>query len=230
MTIGLTQEHLDLRDAVRAFANRHITEDTLRAAADSRQGDPARPLERPGGPGPARSAPAGGGRRRRVRARRTRRRHRGTGPGDSPRTLPADDARLGRPARRRTPDVPCRARGRHQPRRGGTRPRHPRPEPRRRRHRHRHRNLGARHRRTARRRVRAARVRRGPDHLAGAAPRRSGDHRRPQSRPHPPLVPGDGALGAGPRRRPAGPRPAGAAGPRRDALRRRIHAASPTAA
>ncbi|MEU1491625.1 acyl-CoA dehydrogenase [Streptomyces sp. NPDC005776] len=35
MTIGLTQEHLDLRDAVRAFANRHITEDTLRAAADA---------------------------------------------------------------------------------------------------------------------------------------------------------------------------------------------------
>ncbi|MEU9317430.1 acyl-CoA dehydrogenase [Streptomyces sp. NPDC048295] len=35
MTIGLTQEHLDLRDAVRAFVNRHITEDTLRAAADA---------------------------------------------------------------------------------------------------------------------------------------------------------------------------------------------------
>ncbi|MEU8627744.1 acyl-CoA dehydrogenase [Streptomyces sp. NPDC048669] len=35
MTIGLTQEHRDLRDAVRAFANRHITEDTLRAAADA---------------------------------------------------------------------------------------------------------------------------------------------------------------------------------------------------
>ncbi|MFE9819682.1 acyl-CoA dehydrogenase [Streptomyces sp. NPDC005773] len=35
MTIGLTQEHLDLRDAVRAFANRHIAEDTLRAAADA---------------------------------------------------------------------------------------------------------------------------------------------------------------------------------------------------
>lgn len=35
MTIGLTQEHLDLRDAVRAFANRHIGEDTLRAAADA---------------------------------------------------------------------------------------------------------------------------------------------------------------------------------------------------
>ncbi|MEE4492768.1 acyl-CoA dehydrogenase [Streptomyces sp. BE230] len=35
MTIGLTQEHLDLRDAVRAFANRHITEDILRAAADA---------------------------------------------------------------------------------------------------------------------------------------------------------------------------------------------------
>ncbi|WP_326664552.1 acyl-CoA dehydrogenase [Streptomyces sp. NBC_00385] len=35
MTIGLTQEHLDLRDAVRAFAGRHITEDILRAAADA---------------------------------------------------------------------------------------------------------------------------------------------------------------------------------------------------
>ncbi|THA64524.1 acyl-CoA dehydrogenase [Streptomyces sp. A0958] len=35
MTIGLTEEHLDLRDAVRAFATRHITEDTLRAAADA---------------------------------------------------------------------------------------------------------------------------------------------------------------------------------------------------
>ncbi|WP_217168484.1 acyl-CoA dehydrogenase [Streptomyces sp. AC512_CC834] len=35
MTIGLTQEHRDLRDAVRAFANRHITEDVLRAAADA---------------------------------------------------------------------------------------------------------------------------------------------------------------------------------------------------
>ncbi|MEV7477785.1 acyl-CoA dehydrogenase [Streptomyces halstedii] len=35
MTIGLTQEHRDLRDAVRAFADRHITEDTLRAAADA---------------------------------------------------------------------------------------------------------------------------------------------------------------------------------------------------
>ncbi|MFE9972214.1 acyl-CoA dehydrogenase [Streptomyces hirsutus] len=35
MTIGLTQEHRDLRDAVRAFANRHITEDTLRSAADA---------------------------------------------------------------------------------------------------------------------------------------------------------------------------------------------------
>ncbi|HEY9332530.1 MAG TPA: acyl-CoA dehydrogenase [Streptomyces sp.] len=35
MTIGLTREHLDLRDAVRAFAGRHITEDTLRAAADA---------------------------------------------------------------------------------------------------------------------------------------------------------------------------------------------------
>ncbi|MER5280238.1 acyl-CoA dehydrogenase [Streptomyces sp. NPDC002809] len=35
MTIGLTQEHLDLRDAVRAFATRHITEDTLHAAADA---------------------------------------------------------------------------------------------------------------------------------------------------------------------------------------------------
>uniref|UniRef100_A0AAU3H2Z3 Acyl-CoA dehydrogenase n=1 Tax=Streptomyces sp. NBC_01401 TaxID=2903854 RepID=A0AAU3H2Z3_9ACTN len=35
MTIGLTQEHLDLRDTVRAFANRHITEDTLRSAADA---------------------------------------------------------------------------------------------------------------------------------------------------------------------------------------------------
>lgn len=35
MTIGLTQEHLDLRDAVRAFANRNITEDTLRAAAEA---------------------------------------------------------------------------------------------------------------------------------------------------------------------------------------------------
>ncbi|MEW1998912.1 acyl-CoA dehydrogenase [Streptomyces coelicoflavus] len=35
MTIGLTQEHRDLRDAVRAFANRHITEDTLREAADA---------------------------------------------------------------------------------------------------------------------------------------------------------------------------------------------------
>lgn len=35
MTIGLTQEHLDLGDAVRAFANRHITEDILRAAADA---------------------------------------------------------------------------------------------------------------------------------------------------------------------------------------------------
>ncbi|MFD4261908.1 acyl-CoA dehydrogenase [Streptomyces sp. NPDC058534] len=35
MTIGLTQEHRDLRDAVRAFANRHITEETLRAAADA---------------------------------------------------------------------------------------------------------------------------------------------------------------------------------------------------
>ncbi|MFJ9681797.1 acyl-CoA dehydrogenase [Streptomyces sp. NPDC101194] len=35
MTIGLTQEHRDLRDAVRTFANRHITEDTLRAAADA---------------------------------------------------------------------------------------------------------------------------------------------------------------------------------------------------
>ncbi|MEV5306568.1 MULTISPECIES: acyl-CoA dehydrogenase [Streptomyces] len=35
MTIGLTQEHRDLRDAVRAFATRHITEDVLRAAADA---------------------------------------------------------------------------------------------------------------------------------------------------------------------------------------------------
>ncbi|MGC5396503.1 acyl-CoA dehydrogenase [Streptomyces sp. DT20] len=35
MTIGLTQEHRDLRDAVRAFAGRHITPDTLRAAADA---------------------------------------------------------------------------------------------------------------------------------------------------------------------------------------------------
>ncbi|MGW2589834.1 acyl-CoA dehydrogenase [Streptomyces sp. NPDC001515] len=35
MTIGLTPEHLDLRDAVRSFAQRHITEDTLRAAADA---------------------------------------------------------------------------------------------------------------------------------------------------------------------------------------------------
>ncbi|MFD8687506.1 acyl-CoA dehydrogenase [Streptomyces sp. NPDC059651] len=35
MTIGLTQEHLDLRDAVRAFATRHITEDVLHAAADA---------------------------------------------------------------------------------------------------------------------------------------------------------------------------------------------------
>ncbi|NEC11230.1 acyl-CoA dehydrogenase [Streptomyces sp. SID8014] len=35
MTIGLTQEHRDLRDAVRAFATRHITEDILRAAADA---------------------------------------------------------------------------------------------------------------------------------------------------------------------------------------------------
>ncbi|MFF1923122.1 acyl-CoA dehydrogenase [Streptomyces sp. NPDC058221] len=35
MTIGLTREHLDLRDAVRAFATRHITDDTLRAAADA---------------------------------------------------------------------------------------------------------------------------------------------------------------------------------------------------
>ncbi|WP_031089022.1 acyl-CoA dehydrogenase family protein, partial [Streptomyces sp. NRRL WC-3549] len=35
MTIGLTQEHRDLRDAVRAFAGRHITEDVLRAAADA---------------------------------------------------------------------------------------------------------------------------------------------------------------------------------------------------
>ncbi|MFJ2706180.1 acyl-CoA dehydrogenase [Streptomyces sp. NPDC087428] len=35
MTIGLTQEHRDLRDAVRAFANRHITQDTLHAAADA---------------------------------------------------------------------------------------------------------------------------------------------------------------------------------------------------
>ncbi|MFH9575078.1 acyl-CoA dehydrogenase [Streptomyces sp. NPDC017454] len=35
MTIGLTQEHRDLRDAVRAFATRHITETTLRAAADA---------------------------------------------------------------------------------------------------------------------------------------------------------------------------------------------------
>ncbi|MFI6951203.1 acyl-CoA dehydrogenase [Streptomyces sp. NPDC050422] len=35
MTIGLTQEHLDLRDAVRAFATRHITEETLRTAADA---------------------------------------------------------------------------------------------------------------------------------------------------------------------------------------------------
>ncbi|GAA2594918.1 MULTISPECIES: acyl-CoA dehydrogenase [Streptomyces] len=35
MTIGLTQEHRDLRDAVRAFANRHITENTLREAADA---------------------------------------------------------------------------------------------------------------------------------------------------------------------------------------------------
>lgn len=35
MTIGLTQEHRDLRDAVRAFAGRHITEDTLRTAADA---------------------------------------------------------------------------------------------------------------------------------------------------------------------------------------------------
>ncbi|MYY02900.1 MULTISPECIES: acyl-CoA dehydrogenase [unclassified Streptomyces] len=35
MTIGLTEEHLDLRDAVRAYTARHITEDTLHAAADA---------------------------------------------------------------------------------------------------------------------------------------------------------------------------------------------------
>ncbi|MFC7886248.1 acyl-CoA dehydrogenase [Streptomyces sp. NPDC057376] len=35
MTIGLTQDHRDLRDAVRAFATRHITEATLRSAADA---------------------------------------------------------------------------------------------------------------------------------------------------------------------------------------------------
>ncbi|GAA3967671.1 acyl-CoA dehydrogenase [Streptomyces marokkonensis] len=35
MTIGLTQEHRDLRDAVRAFATRHITETTLHSAADA---------------------------------------------------------------------------------------------------------------------------------------------------------------------------------------------------
>ncbi|MEW2352200.1 acyl-CoA dehydrogenase [Spirillospora sp. NPDC029432] len=35
MTIGLTQEHRDLRDAVRAFAARHVTVQAVRAAADA---------------------------------------------------------------------------------------------------------------------------------------------------------------------------------------------------
>ncbi|MER5633488.1 acyl-CoA dehydrogenase [Streptomyces nitrosporeus] len=35
MSIGLTEEHRDLRDAVRAFATRHITEEALRTAADA---------------------------------------------------------------------------------------------------------------------------------------------------------------------------------------------------
>ncbi|MFI0355365.1 acyl-CoA dehydrogenase [Actinomadura sp. 9N407] len=37
MTIGLTQEHRDLRDAVRAFASRHVTAQTVRAAVDAGQ-------------------------------------------------------------------------------------------------------------------------------------------------------------------------------------------------
>ncbi|MDI3388509.1 acyl-CoA dehydrogenase [Streptomyces sp. B-S-A8] len=36
MTIGLTEEHRDLRDAVRAFAKRHITQDAVRRAVDAK--------------------------------------------------------------------------------------------------------------------------------------------------------------------------------------------------
>lgn len=36
MTIGLTEEHGDLRDSVRAFLNRHVTQDVVRAAVDAK--------------------------------------------------------------------------------------------------------------------------------------------------------------------------------------------------
>ncbi|WP_406734789.1 acyl-CoA dehydrogenase [Streptomyces sp. NBC_01108] len=37
MTIGLTEEHRDLRDTVRTFANRHITQDVVRKAVSAEQ-------------------------------------------------------------------------------------------------------------------------------------------------------------------------------------------------
>ncbi|WP_436740105.1 acyl-CoA dehydrogenase [Streptomyces sp. BBFR102] len=38
MTIGLTEEHRDLRDSVRAFTGRHVTADVLREAVDAEDG------------------------------------------------------------------------------------------------------------------------------------------------------------------------------------------------
>ncbi len=37
MTIGLTEEHRDLRDAVRAFTSRQVTPSAVRAAVDAEQ-------------------------------------------------------------------------------------------------------------------------------------------------------------------------------------------------